>query len=151
MQQSEHTPEFLSFVEQAGTVNYGKLSNGSEYCVSRLAFHYALYINPECHGFVLDYEERYCYASLGVTLKAIERFNERGEWWWYQKDHGRQLSIEGRFLCRQGDQIVRVLPWDVDAVRRGDLTELPCDDLQGILKCAPQWLRSAVTNLEISN
>ena len=133
-------PSFKNFIEQSNTMHYGVLESGDTYAITRLMFHVALYVNPTADGLYVAYDARYCYCGLMVAMQAVDKFNETQEWWWYQKDHKRNRSVDGRFLVNPAGALERILPWDAHLVSRGDLTELPCDDEEAILATMPFYI-----------
>ncbi|BCK65764.1 hypothetical protein KAM338_23780 [Aeromonas caviae] len=133
-------PSFKNFVGQNAVIDYGYLENGDTYAITRLMFHVALYVNPTADGLYVAYDARYCYCNLMVAMQAVAKFNETQEWWWYQKDHKRNRSVEGRFLVNPAGALERILPWDANLVREGDLTELSCEDEEAILATMPFFI-----------
>jgi len=133
-------PSFKNFIEQNNTMHYGVLENGDTYAITRLMFHVALYVNPTADGLYVAYDARYCYCGLMVAIQAVDKFNETQEWWWYQKDHKRNRSVDGRFLVNPAGALERILPWDANLVREGDLTELSCEDEDAILATLPFFI-----------
>jgi hypothetical protein len=131
---------FKNFIGQNNTMHYGVLENGDTYAITRLMFHVALYVNPTADGLYVAYDARYCYCGLMVAIQAVDKFNETQEWWWYQKDHKRNRSVEGRFLVNPSGALERILPWDANLVREGDLTELSCEDEEAILATMPFFI-----------
>lgn len=115
---------FEAFCAQPNVLSHGTLPNGDTYGVMRLAFHVALYINPESDGGSIWYDERYCYRNPSVVQAAIEKFKECGEWRYWQKDHKRQLSVHENELYPSGQPpikslLVRTLEWDLRDVDKG--------------------------------
>lgn len=133
-------PSFKNFIEQNAVIDYGYLENGDTYAITRLMFHVALYVNPTADGLYVAYDARYCYCGLMVAMQAVAKFNETQEWWWYQKDHKRNRSVDGRFLVNPAGALERILPWDANLVREGDLTELSCEDEDAILATLPFFI-----------
>lgn len=115
---------FEAFAAQPSVIRKGKLSNGDNYAVVKLAFHLALYVNPESDGLNVWYDARYCYRNLTVINHALAKFEECGELRYWHKDHKNQHSVHHDGLYQSGqppvkEYLIRKLEWDIRDVDEG--------------------------------
>lgn len=92
----------------------------TEFIVVPLAYHVALLVNPTKDA---GYDDRYCIHSLPVAARAIEKFRECGEVWFWQKHHNKSLRVSGSFVYHDGDlcipeNAIRRVKWDTDQIKK---------------------------------
>tara|TARA_B100000749_G_scaffold280700_1_gene278052 strand:- start:2878 stop:3270 length:393 start_codon:yes stop_codon:yes gene_type:complete len=90
--------------------------NGDIVMIYLLMFHCAVLINPSP---IAGYEQRYCYHSPEIALKAIAEYSEAGGWRYWKKDHTANISVAlGNMLFKSGDlqepdRSIGEVDWDI--------------------------------------
>lgn len=91
----------------------------TDFIVVALLYHVALYVNPTKDA---GYDDRYCIHSLPVAARAIQKFRECGEVWYWQKHHNKRLRVSGCYVYRDNELCIpenalKCVEWDADLIR----------------------------------
>jgi hypothetical protein len=93
-----------------------ELTSGDFFVIYNLIYHVAVYVNPDKFG---GYQDRYCYMSPKLAIRAIHEFASTGSLKYWQKHHNKNISIAGNNAYKSGDlempeNKLYTVDWNID-------------------------------------
>lgn len=94
--------------------------SGDILIIVRLAFHVAVYLNPDEF---YNSEDRYCYLNSELAKKAITEYFSDGVLRYWQKHHNKSISINGNLAYRSGEYQIPSnslysVEWNIDELSK---------------------------------